>query len=479
MGRIQKSPRDLNRRDLLKWGLYGGLTAGLGPGLWLSGCSKQSSGKRPNVILIVVDTLRADHVGCYGYERDTTVNIDKLAREGILFKNAISAAPWTLPSIATILASQYPCVLGIRDRPVVIDERYRLLSEVLKLYSYRTYGVFSHALLSPRLGFGRGFDVYDNQTSPFRREGTSSPGVHQSALSFLREVGGQPFFLFLHYFDPHYNYVLHNKYNYYPSYNGIVRSNHPILDLWRMRQNLSADDMRYLVSLYDSEIAFTDEYIGKLLAGLKKQGLYDNSIIIVTSDHGEEFMERGWIGHCTTLYQELLHVPLIMKLPELNVRIVESLVGLIDVMPTVLQYLGYKIPDGVEGKALDLSSGNLVTRGPIFSETFNYILQKHQLPNIDEPKRNEPIALRSIILSSRKLIYDERKGLRQIYELSEDPTERKNLSGQAGEQNRRVEVLLLRWLEYVKTKQKAGPVQDASELFTPEQRKQLESLGYL
>jgi arylsulfatase A-like enzyme len=247
-----------------------------------------------------------------------------------------------------------------------------------------------------------------------------------------------------------------------------------------MRQKLSAYDLRYLVSLHDSEIAFTDEYIGKLLAGLKKQRLYDNSIIIVTSDHGEEFMERGWIGHCTTLYQELLHVPLVVKLPGHNdAQVVESSVGLIDLMPTILQYLGHKIPDGVEGKALDLSSGNPVRSGPIFSETFNYILQKHQLPNVDEPKRNEPIALRSIILGSRKLIYDERKGLRQIYELSQDPTERRNLSDQASEQNRRVEVLLSRWRDYVKTKQKAGPLQDAGELFTPEQRKQLESLGYL
>jgi arylsulfatase A-like enzyme len=275
----------------------------------------------------------------------------------------------------------------------------------------------------------------------------------------------------LHYFDPHYNYVLHNKYNYYASYNGIVRSNHPILDLWRVRQNLSADDMRYLVSLYDSEITFTDEYIGKLLVGLKKQGLYDNSIIIVTSDHGEEFMERGWIGHAVTLYQELLRVPLIITVPGGRGRIVNDPVGLIDIMPTTLGYLGLKVPGDLEGRGLDLSSGAPIAGGPIFSETFN--------PQVDQPGPVKRIALRSIMLGSRKLIYDERKGLRQIYELSEDPTERKNLSGQASEENRRLEVLLSRWLEYVKSKEKAGPVQDASELFTPEQRKQLESLGYL
>jgi len=134
MGRRQNLKSGLTRREILKHGLYGGLAAGLAPSLWLSGCSKRLQVKRPNIILIVIDTLRAGHLGCYGYQRNTTPIIDRLAQEGVLFKNAISAAPWTMASIASILTSQYPCVLGLRQRPVMLDTRFPIISEVLKRY---------------------------------------------------------------------------------------------------------------------------------------------------------------------------------------------------------------------------------------------------------------------------------------------------------------------------------------------------------
>jgi len=426
--------------------------------------------KRPNIILIVIDTLRADHVGCYGYQRNTTSNIDRLAREAVLFKNAISAAPWTLPSFASLLTSQYPCVLGIRGKLAGVDSRFPLLSEVLKQYNYTTHGVFSCGNLSPRLGFGRGFDNYYNRRSPRHGAGFTSPNVTKEAISFLRKGHKEPFFLFLHYFDPHYNYILHKQYNYYPNYRGKVKRNHSILDLWHKLHELSEDDVRYLLALYDSEIAFTDEYIGKLLDELKKQGLYENSIIIVTADHGEEFLERGWLGHTITLHEELLHVPLIMKLPGYSARIIDSPVGLIDIVPTIYQYMGLKMPDGLEGKALDLNRGDSIANRPIFTETFNS--QKLQL-------NTRPVAFRSIVSGNWKLIYDEIKDSNQVYNLSEDPHERNDLSGQHGEQKRMLKGLLSKWINYVKTKQKVGPVPDESELLTPDERKELESLGYL
>ena len=471
MGRKQKSVRGLSRREILKYGLYGGLMAGLAPSLWLSGCRKQPRGRRPNIILIVVDTLRADHVGCYGYQRDTTPNIDRLAREGILFRNAISAAPWTLPSIATLVTSQYPCVLGIRNKVAAMSDRFPLLSEVLKQYNYATHGIVSHILVSQRLGFGRGFDEYD-EGSALGPTGVSSPAVTHKAVSFLQKSYGRPFFLFAHYFDPHYHYILHPKYNYYPSYKGGLRNGESILSLWKKRNDMSANDIKYLLALYDSEIAFTDEKIGMLLDELKCLGLYDNTMVILTSDHGEEFMERGWIGHSITLYQELIQVPLIIKLPGARPYVVESCVGLIDIMPTVLDYLGLDLPDGLEGKPLNLARPRSITARPVFSETFN--------PQTNQPGHVEPIAFRSVTMSSSKLVYDEKKVSRQIYDLSEDPYERNDLSGQHSEQNKRLEALLLKWVKYVKTKRKRSPVQqDESELFTPEQRRQLESLGYL
>ncbi len=470
----QGSSHHPTRREVLKYGLYGGLgLAAAGAGYW---CWPRR--KEPNIILIVIDTLRADHVGCYGYQRNTTPNIDQLAKEGALFRKAISAAPWTLPSIASFLTSQYPCVLGIGDRPTMIDSRFLSLPEVLKQHDYTTHGIVSHVLVSARLGFGRGFDGYDEKSSLDRR-GVTSPAVTQKAISFLQHKHKQSFFLFLHYFDPHYNYILHPQYNYYPSYYGILKSNHPIRDIWRRRHSLSKDDIKYLALLYDSEIAFTDQLIGALMDELKKRDLYDNSVIIITSDHGEEFMERGWIGHCTTLYQELIRVPLIIKFPDTGARTVNTPVGLIDIMPTLLAYLGLKSPDGLEGKALDIASGAPLASRPIFSETFNHLLTKYQVPDIQHAKRTEPIAFRAITLGDWKLIYDEKNDIKQIYDLYKDPYERNDLSSRKSKINKTLAVSLSQYIDYVGKKQKRGPTKDASELFTPEERRRLESLGYV
>ena len=473
---VKKDPKENNqrqptRRQVLKYGLYGGLTASLGSSLWFSGCTKQGPAKtKPNIIFIVVDTLRADHLSCYGYQRNTTPNIDQLAGEGVLFRNAISAAPWTLPSAASFLTSQYPCVLGISNRAAMIPGEFPLLAELLKQQGYTTHGIVSHTMLSARLGFGRGFDSYDERSS-LGHAGISAPAVTDKATSFLQKSHQKPFFLFQHYFDPHCDYHLHQQYNYYPSYKGNIRSGESIFSLWAKRQDMSEDDIKYLFALYDSEISFTDQYIGTLLNELKQQGLYDNSIIILTSDHGEEFMERGWIGHTSTLYQELLRVPLIIKFPDSGARIVDTPVGLIDLMPTLLAYLGLKNPDGLEGKALDIASGDPIASRPIFSETFN--------PQIHRPQPVVPIALRSVVLGDLKLIYDEKKGIKQIYDLSKDPYERNDLSSSQSDLHKALALSLAQYTDYVEKKRKKGPIKDERELFTPEQRKQLESLGYL
>ncbi len=467
MGRKQESAKELTRRQLLKYGLYGGLglaAAGAGYWYWLRR-------KEPNIILIVIDTLRADHVGCYGYHRNTTPSIDQLAKEGILFRTAISSAPWTIPSIGTIMTSQYPCVLGVSEEITAISDRFPLLSELLRQHDYNTYGVASHTLVGADLGFSRGFEEYFLCKSRVLHEGFTSPAVTERAVSLLRRDHKRPFFLFLHYFDPHYHYQLHRQYNYYPSYKGSIRPGESILSLWAKRQDMSEDDIKYLLALYDSEIAFTDRYIGILLDQLKQQGLYDNSIIILTSDHGEEFMERGWIGHTISLYQELLRVPLIIRLPGGRAGVIDSPVGLIDIAPTACKYLGLKVPDGFEGHALDLSPGSSIVAEPVFSETFRL--------EAGARKGTEPIALRSIILGKWKLIYDQKKDIKRIYNLSQDPREQNDLSGQKSRIAKTLAKLLTQYITHVEKKTKKSPTKDESELFTPEERRRLESLGYL
>ncbi|MBA7681148.1 hypothetical protein ES703_89478 [subsurface metagenome] len=159
-----------------------------------------------------------------------------------------------------------------------------------------------------------------------------------------------------------------------------------------------------------------------------------------------------------------------MKFPGYRAEVIDSPVGLIDIVPTIYQYMGLKMPDGLEGKALDLNGGDSIASRPIFSETFNQ--QRHK-PNLG------PIAFRSIVLGNWKLIYDEIKDSTQVYDLSEDPHERNDLSGQRSEQKRLLKGLLSKWVHYVKTKQRVGPAPDVNELLTPDERKELKSLGYL
>jgi len=468
-GQDRGKARQISRRELIRRAICGGASA-LASGLWVSGCRGGKKGKRTNVIFVIVDTMRADHVGCCGYQRKTTANIDGLARGSILFDNAIVPAPWTLPSVGAIWTSQYPSVFGIRDKIAVIDPKFTTLAEMLKAQGYKTKGIVSHILLSARLGMGKGFDSYDESAS-FGHEGVSSPQVTEKAMSFLNESHDQPFFLFLHYFDPHYNFILHERYNYYPSYKGRIKSNHPILDLWRLRDTLSEDDIRFLIALYDSEIAFVDEHIGKVLDEVKRRGLYDNSIIVVTSDHGEEFMERGWIGHTTTLYQELIRVPLIMRIPGHRPSVTKRPVGLINLVPTLCKCLGFEIPEGLEGRPLIFEPGDSGTGEAIFSETFNSQTQR--------PVPKKPIAFRSVLMGSRKLIYDQINDSKQIFDLSADPSEKNNLSAQTGEEDKALVLALKEWMEDVEAKKNRALIERDSKVLTPEQRDQLESLGYL
>ncbi len=465
-----RQPKRITRRQALKIGLSQTIPAGLLTSLWLSGCREQPAQKRPNIILIVIDTLRTDHVGCCGCQRNTTPNIDKLASQGLLFKNALVASPWTVPSVASILTSQYPSVLGITDRITVVDDSFPTLPEMLKRHGYATHGIISTVMLSENLGFNKGFDGYDESPSAGHSQ-ISSPHVTQRALSFLRQSPEQPFFLLLYYFDPHYNYVLHNSYDYFPGYKGPLKSNQTITELWQMRQRLSENDIRYLLSLYDSEITFTDYHVGKLLLRLKQMGLYDNSIIILTADHGEEFMERGWIGHTITLYQELIRVPLIMKLPGFKPRTITQPVGLIDIVPTICKYLALDAGASLEGTALiDRSESQLRAR-PLFSETFNPQSRRAEAP--------DKLALRSVVQANRKLVCDYVNGSAELFDLSKDARETNDLSAAQPDQKARLNALLDNYIRHIEEKRSERSDQPGTEVLTPQQRKELESLGYI
>jgi len=255
---------------------------------------------------------------------------------------------------------------------------------------------------------------------------------------------------------------MHPSHNYYPNYSGSLYSNLTREELLEKAPTMSADDIKYLKALYDSEISFTDEYIGKLLNKLKELRLYDNTLIIFTADHGEEFCERGnyWIGHTKTLYQELIHVPLIIKLPGNNKRkIIDKYISLIDLMPTIIDYAGLRIPNELEGEIVNINDEKELKNKIIFSETKN------------------GANLQSVIWRPWKYIYDPNTNLKQLFNIEKDPIESKNVTLKDERILKEMDTILQKWNDYVKLKKSEAKTQIPD--FTEEQKKRLKSLGYI
>ncbi len=363
----------------------------------------------PNVVLIVVDTLRFDHLGCYGYDVDTSPAIDRFASEAIFFQRAYSTAPWTLPSVASMMTGLYPSALGIEDKRVMLDTGVTTLAELFKKSGYRTGGVISHTFVSGKYGFSQGFDSYNEEESDKGHEYVSSPGVTKHAIDTLKKTNGKPFFLFVHYFDPHSNYNMHSMLNTYPDYNGPLSSSLNARDIMTMVKcgDETDEDKRYLRALYDSEIRFTDHHIGKLLEELKRRGLYENTLVVLTADHGEELAERedGWVGHTKKITEELIRVPLMIKLPgKSSPRQIWRPVSLIDLTPTIAYYAGLRVPEPPEisGVIIDLERPRLLSRD-IFAET--------------DRKRSK----KAVITTKWKLVYNTETTVSRLYNLAKDP----------------------------------------------------------
>jgi len=428
--------------------------------------NKKNGPKGPNVIFIIIDTLRADHLSCNGYHRNTTPNIDKLSLDSIFYKNAISAAPWTTPSIASIFTAKFPVVLGFEDEPIILDDQFLTLAEIFKENNYKTRAIISHHYISSILGFHQGFDSYNEQNAKGHSH-ISSPSITAKAVSFLnkQKQSKNKFFLFLHYFDPHSDYILHENYNYYPDYTGPLYSGQPIYELQGKAPDLSANDIEYIKALYDSEISYTDKYIGKFLHKLKESGLYNDSLIILTSDHGEEFFERGdhFIGHGTTLYQEQIHVPLIIKLPgENNKKLNINYFGLIDLMPTIISYSHLK-------NINTLKKANNIKDYKKYPGSHQNIISETKWRNVQQ----------SVIEKGWKLIYNHTRDTKELFNLMEDPAESRNLLMSNNKVLNKLNTTLTKWSDYIDSQKSQMCIEIKRPNFTPEQKEQLKSLGYL
>jgi arylsulfatase A-like enzyme len=386
-----------------------------------------SSGCAPapprNLLLIVVDTLRADHLGCYGHARDTSPAIDALAAEGVRFERAYSPSSWTKPAVASLLTGLYPNAHGVTDVRHPLPDGVRTLAELLAARGWDTAAVVSNVQLTHRdgNGMGRGFRTYA-ELHAVGYDYVSTPGVTQQAVAMLRRMAAAeaPFFLLAHYFDPHANYRRHGI-GYAPARAGRLDGTQPIETLQNeLLASLAPAEVDFLRDLYDEEIRFTDAGIGRLLGALRELGRWDDTLVVVTGDHGEEFLERGWLGHVRSLYDELVRVPLIVRDPGAAgaPRVVSTPVSLVSLTPTLLERLGIDAPLDFDAPSLApvLRDGTEPSAGPHFAEV-SYV-------PLALPFSVKRTFKRAVVAGRFKLIEDVESGRRELYDLDADPGER-------------------------------------------------------
>ena len=278
---------------------------------------------RANVVLISIDTLRADRLGCYGYARDTSPVIDALAAEGLRFSEAVSVTSWTLPAHATLLTGLYPAEHGLVTDRIRLPESPPTLATILSEAGYHTAGIVSHVYLGSRWGFDRGFAAFDETLGAGSPHSVVAERVVDKALKALgawrEEHGGKPLFLWLHIFDPHWAYVPPKPYDslFDPDYEGGVDGGYASLRphiraLRRPGESapaLADRDLAHLEALYDGEVRYVDDQLGRFFTALRDAGLWEETLVAVVSDHGEEFMEHGSLeGHQWTLFDEVVMV---------------------------------------------------------------------------------------------------------------------------------------------------------------------------
>lgn len=439
-------------RGELSAGLAAALLATVLVSLVVGGCAPAV---RPNVIVISIDTLRADRLGCYGHERETSPRIDRLAANGVLFENAFSPTAWTLPGHASLFSGLRPRRHGAVRAQTAIRQDVPLLAEILKEHGYATAAVVNAPFLQAKFGFDRGFDTF-----------TYTPKLevarHQQAvLETLRSVGGGPFFHFFHYMSVHDPYTPEEPYNrFVGNYEQPIHINgEGLLKLWRAMDRgetqLNSHEVSFLDDLYSGGVSSVDARIGEILDLLETERLDDDTIVILTSDHGEEFMEHGSILHTKTLYDELLRVPLIVSGPGVPDGLrVRSMASLIDVMPTVLRLLQIPVPGGLDG--VDLA--------PYWSDDSN----PRRLLDIETSWVDGTRASWGVRTSEHKLIVNQETGYREFYDLTADPGEKRNLYPHSAAEP------LERWLNRPLDAAVGGEVQ-----LTPADLEQLKALGYI
>jgi arylsulfatase A-like enzyme len=447
--------------------------------------------KQLNIIMLSIDTLRKDGLSCYGNPRKTSPNIDILSQDSIIFKNVYSQSSWTLPSHMTLMTSLYPSSHGCMSSPVWtgsmerLDEYWITLAEVLNQAGFRTAAFTDGELLGPTHNFDQGFEVCDDSGGGIKR-------ISQKALTWLeKRENDRPFFLFLHCYDVH-NYMppLNDEHRFVGQYDGNLLKYREKGKALPQRitanafYNLSEDDVSYIRSLYDAEIFATDREFAKILDYLKSKGLYEEAVIIVTSDHGEEFWEHGGTGHGWSLHQHQLKVPLIWKSPFFpdEKREIQMPIGLIDIYPTLLEGLGIPIPGDAQGISLmPYLKGKDYPSRSLLSEASHLKNQKCLIKDGYSYLYNRFPPIGENLFDSKRFLYGWRAVFQikknELFDIDDDPEETNNIIDLKRE---RAELMKEEMLEKIKTCLMVNnSVMKKLNRLDEQSKKKLHSLGYI
>lgn len=447
--------------------------AGMGVGLLIlstlfqlaCGVRSFDASARPDLILITVDTLRADHLELYGHTRTTTPNITKLARSGIVFKHAVASAPWTLPSMASVHTGLSPSQHGAVNNATPISQRDPTVASLLEQSGYETQAVVSHVFVGSSFGFARGFDRFDERHLQ-GHDGSSSQALTAAALESFAATGDAPTFLWVHYFDPHYSYERHPEYDFATGRSGrfdsaIVFESPEGTELLDM----SGSELRYMRDVYDEEIAHTDHHIGALIDGVLASGRDRPAIFFVTGDHGEAFLDHGRLGHGRDLYDELIHVPLIVG-GDIDRTMwglsVGSPVETASIATTLLGLAGVN-DHGMTGTDLFDAALSRKISAYVFSE--GSYARGHDGRKV------------SIERGRWKLIRHLDDGRLEFYDRGRDADETRNLVDDA--KNARIRDELIAALDARISANNQPPPKTAGAILSDDERKKLETLGYL
>jgi len=486
-----------------------------------------SSSSKPNIILITMDTVRADHLSLYGYERDTTPNLKKLSQEATLYKKSISASDMTLASHASILTGLYARSHGAHHTfetltpsddelggtelwpySMPLADKFDTLAESLSAKGYSTMAVVAnYGYLSDSYGSSQGFQFYDyrslvpflghflGKTRPFYLRQSihtffsnfTSPSdyymvyrraedINREVFSLLDDVNkkNERFFLFINYMDAHGPYMPPTPYDklfpgkdetFSPSdFNALEEQ------VMSLKRKITDKERQHLESQYDGGIAYMDFHIGALISRLKETGLYDNTLFIVTSDHGEAFGEKDLMQHGNSVYQNQVYVPLVIKYPGISRQeVVDTFVSAVDIMPTVLDTLGYEIPENIQGTSLlKLEQGD---DRIVISESFS------TRKNISWSRRFYRIE-RAVFSGDMKLI-SSTAGKHELYNISTDPEENENLYSKDAAVGVGLKGRLDQWLATVKDESPSETGVGSHNQLDKDALDRLKALGYI